>query len=162
VAWSWVWWSIAIATGGTETALGALTYLIGGFGPTAGVFYYLRRQSSAYRSDFRRRLVNWRVAPLFWGLALAFAAGPKLISLGIAALFGHAASGEAIGLSEVPFALLFILVAIWIEEPLWRGTALDAFGPARVKAALVIGLVWSAWHIPLFAVEGTSRRTNWG
>jgi membrane protease YdiL (CAAX protease family) len=155
VAWSWAWWGISIANGGTETALGALTYLIGGFGPTLGVFYYLRSRSPAYRSDFRRRLLNWRVAPIFWGLGLAFAAGPKLISLGIAALGGHTASGEAAGLADVPFGLIFGLVAVSIEEPLWRGTALDAFGSARVKAALLIGLVWSAWHIPLFAVEGT-------
>jgi membrane protease YdiL (CAAX protease family) len=162
VAWSWAWWGISIAAGGTETAAGALTYLIGGFGPTLGVFYYLRGRSHAYRSDFRRRLFNWRVAPVFWGLALAFAVGPKLVSLGIAALGGHTASGEAIGLADVPFALVFTLVAIWIEEPLWRGTALDAFGSNLVKAALVIGLVWSVWHIPLFAVDGTFQEDELG
>jgi membrane protease YdiL (CAAX protease family) len=139
-----------------------MTYLIGGFGPTFAVFYYLRRQPAAYRSDFRRRLLSWRFAPVFWVLALTFAVGPKLIALGIAALGGHTASGEAIGLAEVPFALLFTLVAIWIEEPLWRGTALDAFGSARVKAALAIGLVWSAWHIPLFAVGGTFQEDELG
>jgi len=153
---------VAIAAGGTETTLGALSWLVGGFGPTLGVLYALRGQSPAYRKDFRRRLVNWHFAPVFWGLALAFAVGPKLIALGISALSGHNASGEAMSLAEVPAGLIFALIVVWIEEPLWRGTALDAFGPATIKAALIIGAVWSLWHVPLFAIEGTFQQDELG
>jgi membrane protease YdiL (CAAX protease family) len=160
--WSWAWWGIAIRSGGTETTIGGLTWLIGGFGPTLGVLYALRGQSIQYRKDFKRRLISWRFPPVFWALALGFAVGPKLISLGIATVAGHSASGEAMSVAEIPFGLIFALIVVWIEEPLWRGTALDAFGSAWLKAALAIGLVWSVWHVPLFAVEGTFQQAELG
>jgi hypothetical protein len=155
VAWSWAWWAASIVSGGTETAVGALTYLTGGFGPTVAVILTLRRSSRDYRERFRRRLFDWRVAPGWWAAALALAVFPKLIATGVAALAGHTATGESIGWMDVPFALAFGAIAVSIEEPLWRGVALDKFGAAAVKASLVIGIFWSAWHIPLFAVEGT-------
>jgi membrane protease YdiL (CAAX protease family) len=162
VAWSWAWWAVASLAGGTETALGGISWLVGGCGPTLGVLYALRGQSPEYRTDFKRRLLNWQVVPVYWALALAFAVGPKLISLGLAAIAGHSASGEAISLQDVPASLIFTLIVVWIEEPLWRGTALDSFGPERIKAALMIGLIWSIWHMPLFLVKGTFQEDELG
>jgi hypothetical protein len=162
VAWSWLWWGVSIAAGGVETALGGITWLVGGCGPTLGVLHALRGQSAEYRRDFKRRLLNWQFLPVFWAAALAFAVGPKLISLGLAALTGHSAAGESMGLAEIPAALAFGLIVVWIEEPLWRGIALDAFGSARIQAALFIGLVWSLWHVPLFAVTGTFQQDELG
>jgi hypothetical protein len=155
VAWSWSWWVVSIATGGTETVAGAITYLIGGFGPTVAVVAALWRAPAEYRASFRRRLFMGRVAPVWWLAAVVLAAGPKLVAMAVAAVGGHTASGESITLLAVPVSIAFGLLAVSIEEPLWRGVALDAFGPARAKASLVIGVVWSVWHMPLFAIKGT-------
>jgi membrane protease YdiL (CAAX protease family) len=42
------------------------------------------------------------------------------------------------------------------EEPGWRGFALPklqaAYGP--MVASMILGLLWSAWHLPLFLVPG--------
>jgi membrane protease YdiL (CAAX protease family) len=44
------------------------------------------------------------------------------------------------------------------EEPGWRGFALprleSRFGPLR--ASLILGTVWAAWHLPLFLYPGWS------
>jgi hypothetical protein len=155
LAWSWAWWGASIALGGTETAGGGLTWLVGGFGPTIGVGFALLRGTPQYRSSFRHRLLKWNVPWIFWLAAVAFATGPKLIALAIAAVAGHSAHGDAIGLGEVPVTIVFSVIVVAIEEPLWRGVALDAFRPAVVRASLVIGFFWSLWHVPLFAVDGT-------
>jgi membrane protease YdiL (CAAX protease family) len=155
VAWSWAWWAGSIALGGVETLGGALVYLVGGFGPTVAVVATLWRSSPAYRSSFRRRLLMGREAPIWWLAAVLLAVSPKLVAMAVAAAGGHVATGEPISLLAVPVSLAFGIMVVAIEEPLWRGVALDAFGQAKVKASLIIGLVWSVWHVPLFAIKGT-------
>jgi membrane protease YdiL (CAAX protease family) len=155
LAWSWAWWGLSIASGGTETVPGAVAWLVGGFGPAIVVVFTLTRQAADYRRSFRRRFLNWRIAWGWWLAAAAFATGPKLIAMSVAALGGHVASGDAMSLAALPIALAFGTLVVAIEEPLWRGVALDRFGPAVTKASLVIGVAWSAWHVPLFAVGGT-------
>ena len=49
------------------------------------------------------------------------------------------------------------------EEPGWRGYALPrlerAFGP--VRASLVLGLLWTGWHLPLFLYPGWTSSPLW-
>jgi hypothetical protein len=155
LSWSWLWWAASIAFGGVETAAGAATWLVGGLGPAVSVAITLRGSTGAYRASFRQRLLMARVSWKWWLAAAAFAVSPKLIALSIAALGGHKAHGEAVGLAALPATLVFSMIVVAIEEPLWRGVALDSFEKQFFKASLVIGLFWSAWHVPLFAVDGT-------
>jgi uncharacterized protein len=49
------------------------------------------------------------------------------------------------------------------EEPGWRGYALPrleaAFGP--VRASLLLGLLWTGWHLPLFLYPGWTSAPLW-
>jgi len=49
------------------------------------------------------------------------------------------------------------------EEPGWRGYALPrletAFGP--VRGSLVLGLLWTGWHLPLFLYPGWTDSPLW-
>lgn len=49
------------------------------------------------------------------------------------------------------------------EEPGWRGYALPrleaAFGP--VRSSLLLGLLWSGWHLPLFFYPGWTSSPLW-
>jgi hypothetical protein len=111
--------------------------------------------SKDYRASFRKRLFMARVSWAWWLAAAAFAVGPKVIAIAIGELAGHSASGETIALSAIPATIVFSLIVVAIEEPLWRGVALDYFRREAVKGSLLIGLAWSVWHMPLFAVDGT-------
>ncbi|MFC3119890.1 type II CAAX prenyl endopeptidase Rce1 family protein [Jhaorihella thermophila] len=58
-------------------------------------------------------------------------------------------------------ALLGLAVFLFVFGPLpeeigWRGYGLDALLTAvsPLAAAGLLGLVWAAWHLPLFAVPG--------
>jgi hypothetical protein len=155
IAWSWVWWAVAIAAGGVETTLGGISMLLGAFGPALAVVTAIWRSPPAYRASFRRRLLQWRIGGRWLLAAAVLTAGPKLIAISLAALGGHRASGESITLAAIPMSLAFGTVVVWIEEPLWRGAALDGFKNSVAKASLLIGVAWSIWHMPLFAVEGT-------
>lgn len=49
------------------------------------------------------------------------------------------------------------------EEPGWRGFALPKmqlrFGP--VLGSVILGLVWAAWHAPMFLIPGWSTNSPW-
>ena len=60
-----------------------------------------------------------------------------------------------------PFGLvmsaIFATLIPFIEELGWRGYVLDRLQATRtaLRATLILGVVWSLWHLPLFFVEGT-------
>lgn len=61
----------------------------------------------------------------------------------------------------IPFAFIYILIFMGPlgEEAGWRGFALKNmlgfFSP--FKAAVILGFVWSLWHLPLFFINGTTQ-----
>lgn len=100
-----------------------------------------------------RIAVRWYFIALF-PFPLAFAAA------GLYRLAGGAAPGN-MGLSVGFWAGLIILNLLQGatgEEAGWRGFALprlqETHGP--VKASLILGLIWSFWHLPLWLLSGYS------
>jgi membrane protease YdiL (CAAX protease family) len=59
----------------------------------------------------------------------------------------------------VPIGLLIWLVGAYPEEYGWRGYALprllEDFNP--LAASLILGVIWSLWHLPLHFIEGTTQ-----
>jgi uncharacterized protein len=100
-----------------------------------------------------RIATRWYLAALF-PFALAF------VAVGVYRLAGGTAPGNK-GLSVVFWAGLIILnlfQGATGEEAGWRGFALprlqETHGP--VKASLILGLIWSFWHLPLWFTGGYS------
>jgi CAAX protease family protein len=104
-----------------------------------------------------RRLVRWRVSFRWYALVLlgvpaaaivaTFALpgawdGPRLPSMGIL-------------LTYLPLLVMQVLTTGVAEEPGWRDFAQPRlqirFGP--LKASLILGPLWGAWHLPLFFTE---------
>jgi uncharacterized protein len=108
-------------------------------------------------ADHARRLVRWRVPARWWGIAvglpLAFAAAATIIGGSLAGRFhlGETSSLSA-SLAYLAYGIgLFLLT----EESAWRGFALPRLMLERtpLAAALVLGLIWSCWHLPIFFVS---------
>jgi membrane protease YdiL (CAAX protease family) len=157
--WSWVWWLTAAATGRTlADPAGLLLYLVGVFGPLVGAVWLVHRRGRRYRRRFLRRLVDPRGIAARWWLALAaVAAGPAAVGAIGSTLAARPALVGGLGVGAALTMAGPALVASLAEEPGWRGAALDALqARARpVVAATGIGLLWSAWHLPLLFLGGT-------
>jgi uncharacterized protein len=100
-----------------------------------------------------RIAARWYLAALF-PFALAFAAA------GLYRLAGGTAPGN-MGLSLVFWASLIILNLLQGatgEEIGWRGFALPRLQETHgsVNGSLILGLLWSFWHMPLWLISGYS------
>ena len=120
-------------------------------GPTIAAVVVTRSEGSF--SQLRERITAWR-RPVGW-YALAF--GIPFVVAGIArlilGLIGEAPSGiGAIGAIEL---VLFVLIIG--EEIGWRGflqPRLRAAGMGLAVAGLITGIIWTFWHLALYAPEG--------
>ena len=141
---------------GVVPALPGLT-LIGAFGPmVAAVAITAQESGRAGVRSLLGRIVRWRVAPLWYGVALL---GPILLYMAAMAL--HVALG---GRPPDVFALIgalptvlvlsvyFLIVAGLGEEVGWRGYALPKLQAryGALLASVVLGVAWALWHLPLF------------
>lgn len=154
-AWTWSWWWSAAAL---DPLPGPLMFAAGGFGPLVGAVWTVGQRDRAYGRDFVRRVWDPRGIGAPWWLGLvAVAAGPAVLGAGVARLAGAAATAPSYTLGMVAGVLGFAIAAGLVEEPGWRGAALDAWQVRTrpVFAALGIGAFWAVWHLPLYFIEGT-------
>lgn len=137
--------------------------LLGSYGPTFAAFILtgLTRGRPGVM-DLLRRYGRWRVGA-GW-IVLAFLAGA--IVFGLAQLLGLA-SGRTLGApaweqltlaafaARVLFALPFGPLA---EEAGWRGYLLPVLQRrhSALTSSLLIGVVWTFWHFPMFWVPGAA------
>jgi uncharacterized protein len=167
---SWLCWLPLLADRQDIVGWSASTYLhlLGGLGPAiAALVVTAAVAGRAGGLDLLRRAVTWR-GRLRW-LALAL--------LGPLALFGVAivvarvvegtwpdlgrfgASTEYPALPLVVFWLVNLLFYGFGEEIGWRGFTQPTLGRrgSALRAALVVSVIWAAWHIPLFGITATYR-----
>jgi uncharacterized protein len=129
-----------------------------GFGPFfAAVVVLALTGGKAGVMILLRRMVRWRVAPLWYAAALLL---PVAIALGATVLNvllgARPPSSAELGAwpSLIPTYFLLLLIpgigGAW-EEPGWRGYALPKLqvGRSALVASLILGVVWAFWHLPL-------------
>ena len=119
-------------------------------------------------ADLGRSLVRWRVNPVWY--AFVFLGVPLLMLAALAIIYqGDLVSGVAdkwpLFYTQWPLGVLMIAVVTGLaEEPGWRGfaqpTANRMYQP--LIAALVVSLIWAAWHLPnaLFGPSLTESATH--
>lgn len=110
--------------------------------------------------DRMSSILPWRLPPRWTVLALAFYPAMVLVSWGMASLLKAPVEYPALWgqpvLQVLPFYALTFAVTLLIqggnEEPGWRGflqpELQTRFSP--LVAAILVSLVWSLWHLPLF------------
>jgi CAAX protease family protein len=107
-----------------------------------------------------RRLVQWQVGMRWYLFAIVYLPAIKLS----VALVHRVMTGSWPRFGTEPWYIIVLAIAISTpvqagEEIGWRGYALPRlagrFGFAR--ASLALGLVWSAWHLPIFFLPGADK-----
>lgn len=155
---SWALYFAADAS--TAPALRTVLVYLGVFTPgiVALQFTYRERGPNGVRA-LLARLIQWDVGARWFGLALLFMFTVKLI----VALAVRVSSGAwpLFGNEPVPWMFAAAIGSTLIggqagEELGWRGYALPrlsvrfGLGPASV----LLGVIWAAWHLPLFFILG--------
>jgi CAAX protease family protein len=165
---TWASWLAAWAVPGGGASAGHLRpgpgmvlFYLGTFAPAfVALWLTARNEGNAEVRALLGRLVQWRVGLRWYLFALTYFAAIKLA----AALIHRLATGEWPRFGDEP---LYLMVAAVIgsimffgqagEELGWRGYALPRlatrFGLAG--ASIVLGIIWAAWHLPLFFLPGT-------
>lgn len=175
---SWLFWvpEALIAQGVWNAPESVKNFLEGPFnlgpwGPLfAAILVTLIYQGGTGVKDLFKRGLMLRLGKWWWATLLTF---PVLIggSLALSALFGNSLP-EFEALAQ-PIALPIALVWIFFlggplqEEFGWRGYAFEYLRQKydALVAAIIAGVMWGAWHLPLFFVprsEDYYNRPLWG
>ncbi|QNK02401.1 type II CAAX endopeptidase family protein [Dyella telluris] len=164
---TWVAWGVLAALAQRQiTRYGTwpfmVLYVLGGLGPTIAAYIAVRHTpEQAPMSEFNRRVLRWRVRPVWYLLALGLPVALGFMAIGIAVAL-KPALGAAVSFKPwylFPLYLLMTIVGGGLEEFGWRGITQDewarSIGPLR--AALLIAPIWALWHLPLFFLPGVAQ-----
>lgn len=134
--------------------------LLGAFAPgVVAVWLTQRAEGRAGVEGLLRPILRWEVGVRWYAFALGYMAAIKLL----AALVHRLVTGAWPLFGDTPVLVMAgaILVSTWFqagEEVGWRGYALTRlaarFGLAG--ASVLLGVIWAAWHLPLFFIPGTT------
>ena len=115
-------------------------------------------------SEFQSRLLKWRVGARWYAIALLSA--PLLITAVLLALSlispkflpGILASDDKV--SVLLIGIVTGLIAGIFEELGWTGFVIPRMRQrySILSTGLILGLLWGAWHYPLFPTSGTSSK----
>jgi membrane protease YdiL (CAAX protease family) len=157
-AFTWALWvPAALEARGLISPLPIPATFLGAFGPlVAAVVVTALESGRAGLRSLLDRIVRWRVAPVWYGVAIL---GP--IALMLAAIALHVVLGgqpPSLGLliGALPTLLIYIVYMMLTvalgEEVGWRGYALPALQArySALIASLILGVMWALWHLPVF------------
>ncbi len=157
---SWLlWWPMA-ATGESRPLLA-----LGSFGPTvAALLLTGLMEGRAGLQRLLRSLFIWRVHPGWYLFGFFGTAAVALAAIGIHLALG----GSGLIWNDprqlylvIPVFLYVLLFSVLGEEIGWRGYALPRLQATQsaLAASIILGVVWSLWHLPLFWVPGNFHQT---
>jgi CAAX protease family protein len=165
---SWTLWIAAAAvfdgvaaTGQVSPGIRALIFLPGTFAPSlVAVALTARKGGRAGVFALLQRLFQWRVGMRWYAFAIVYMAAIKLT----AALVHRVATGSWPRFGDTA---LYVMLAATIfstvvggqagEEIGWRGYALPRLTTRMglAGASVLLGVIWAAWHLPLFFIPRT-------
>lgn len=150
-AWSlWGYWVLAMPAGGLRiSAAFVVCALLGGFAPSlSAIVTRLVTGGREGVAELLRPLLMWRVRPGFYAFASVTMPLLTILSVTIQSiLFGPLGWPEP---ALLAMAAVWPIAAALGEEIGWRGLLLPALNRrfALLPAALLVGLLWGAWHLP--------------
>jgi membrane protease YdiL (CAAX protease family) len=139
-----------------------LLYMLGGLGPTLAAYIaVLATPARSPLREFHARLFRWRVSGWWYVIALLLPVALALAAVGLAVLVQPDFPGR---LSVRPWYMfgplfLFMIAGGGLEELGWRGVAQPEMerNLRQPAAAVLVGLIWACWHLPLFFLPGVGQ-----
>jgi len=161
--WSFIFWGLTVLFGGINKFPGSILQYIGGAGPLVSALIITHFfETAEVQKDFWNRIFNLKRIPWRWGI-VALIAHPLIIFIAIFVdlLQGGKLLIHADILTDLA-ALVTLVFFVFVFGPLpeemgWRGVGYDRLQNRMnpLAASLILGVAWSAWHIPLFLIDGT-------
>jgi uncharacterized protein len=147
-----------------ESAGGLVLVMLAAMGPMVNgiAFTYLTRDREG-RRDYWKRIIDFKRIPARWYLVIllfvpalsCLAALLDAMTGGSGATWGETALSIVTEPATLIFSVLFATLFPFIEELGWRGYVLDRLQEknSALVSSLILGVVWSAWHLPMFFVR---------
>lgn len=165
LGWTWLFWWLA-AFFAQPLGIGwIIPVSIGGIGPLlAALFVLYRYHDRSAQNAFWRRL--FKVSQMRRrGLIIALLLAPALMLLAMftdAAMTGAWRHTISPSLLSPPWAFLTLAIFLLLFGPVpeelgWRGYGQEYLQRRQsvLVAAIILGIVWALWHLPLFWIEGS-------
>ncbi|PKQ20103.1 MAG: CPBP family intramembrane metalloprotease [Actinobacteria bacterium HGW-Actinobacteria-6] len=168
--WSWLIWSPLVLVGlgvlqmdeGTWSIIATPIAYLGAFGPAVGACYSVwTLKGRKVLIDFLKSFLSLRFGWKVWAAIFGVLSAVNVVAWYTPELFGQDRLSMLLPSALVfpAWWLLMVVVGGGQEEIGWRGYILE---PMEAKFGIwvgniVLGLVWTAWHLPLFLVPGTSQ-----
>lgn len=161
IAISWLLWlpTVLHAQWRTMPSILLLMGMFASFTPTIIGLLYLKKENGAQFSNQLRKSLSLKF-PRKWLLFMLIFPLQSAVTLSLAQFFDKGFTVlNPIHPAYFPLVFLQILFngGALGEEFGWRGFALERlqthYGP--IKATLILGVIWSFWHLPLFFMLNT-------
>jgi len=169
-AWSWIIWTplVLAGLGGIqleEDLRALLTFpalALGAFGPAVGAIVAIGTlQGRAAVAAFLRRFASLRFGWKAWLAMFVVLGAVNVVAWYLPELFGYARPPMLLPTALVfpVWWLLMVFLGGGQEEVGWRGYIME---PLEARFGLwggnvVLGVVWSVWHAPLWFVPGSTQ-----
>ena len=166
---AWLFWIPVAITGRDYQSSPLLLFLVlaGVFGPgIAGILLtYLEKGKEGSRDFWQRMFEFRRIQPIWYLIIILLWPFLHVSAILLSNLMGGDAPDyefvKQIILQPLSIPIVFILYLIQagLEELGWRGYLLERLQGSMglTKSSLIIGIVHSLWHLPLFWVVGTNQ-----
>jgi membrane protease YdiL (CAAX protease family) len=165
-AWTWFFWGLGILLQVSMESAGGLLFLLGVLGPMlTGIGFTYLTKDRAGRRDYWARVIDVKRIGLKWFLVIllftpvlnVLAALLDVLFGGQGATWGPSLVNAASDPISLLFSALFATLIPFIEELGWRGYVLDRLQENKnaLASSLILNVVWSLWHLPLFFVPGS-------
>jgi uncharacterized protein len=157
-AFSWAFWLLAVLEArGLISSLPLPALFLGAFGPmVAAVAISTQEGGRAGLRSLLSRIVRWRVAPFWYGVAFLGPILVQLVAMALHVVLGGRPPDLPAMVGMLPTVLAFfvyMLIQVGIgEEVGWRGYALPKLqaGYSALVSSVILGVIWTLWHLPLF------------
>jgi membrane protease YdiL (CAAX protease family) len=136
-----------------------LLYVVGGFTPSLVALLLTWRKNGKEGLRAVGKRLNPRTVGLKWHLTVLLTVGLATIGqVVIISLLGYSFD-SSLFMTRIAMLLPLLILGPLSEELGWRGFALDRLQTRwnALISSLILGFLWSLWHLPLFYIKGTSQ-----